>query len=222
MDADAMLNTVLDPALLLTPRGARAVAAVSPNHFPGDDVLLGFPVAHDTMWTDAMPQVFFVGTFAALRAHAGGLAAPGGGMADAWARPARTVPSDAPGGRHISPANILFNYGVAHEPSRYEFVWIGPSVDGHRSDNATRAEPQLGTNRPPGTRFLRAGCCRAYRLAGCAPSEAADVEHVTAVNNADQWPDALRAAAAAAAYAQIDAYLAAQPAEEVARHAAAC
>lgn len=221
-DTDAALNTVLDPALLLTPAGRLHPAALSPNHFLGDDVLLGWAVEHDTMWTDVMPAVWFVGTLAALRAHAGALAKPGGGMDDAWRRLDRTVPFGYDGRRHISPSNIIFNYGLRMEPARYEFTWIGPGVDGHQSDNATRAEPQLASNRPPGRRFIRAGCCRAYRLPGCTPAEAADYAHVTSVGNADQWPEPLRAAAAERAYTRVHRYVAAQPAGEVAKRHAAC
>jgi len=81
--------------------------------------------------------------------------------------------------------------------------------------------PCFASNRPPLDKFRR-GCCRAFRLPGCSTQELTDDNHITFVNNAEQWTLAERARVANVTYAHIYELLARMPADDVKRMARAC
>ena len=134
------------------------------------------------------------------------------------------------GATAVSPVNVLMNWAVAAEPTRYDIV---PVPSETQRDAALPPWPAVrdgivatavfAANRPPSYRWRR-GCCRAHGaevFPGCTPAEVADTAHISYTSQG-AWSSADRAAVADAAYALIAAQLSTLPREEVLRMRAAC
>ena len=92
---------------------------------------------------DADGGPFFVGS---PRSAAGAA-----GFEAVWLRLFESPPDGASEATWLSPVNALLNFGLTHEPRRYELVLLG----------VNESFPMLGSNRPAEL-DLRAACCATF------------------------------------------------------------
>ena len=219
LDADSSLRAVIAPSALHQ-NNVLLRPAMSPSHWKGEHHFLGEPVLlpYDVMWPDVMPQLFWVGTLAAVRAAVTARIrqpATAAGFDAAWIA---LFNEHIGNQREISPVNVIFNYGVKHESHRYAATVVAPAPLGSKGPGV----PCFSSNRPRPQDSFRFGCCRAFRLPGCSLQELTDDSHITFVNNVEQWPSAERARIANVTYAQIHELLARLPANDTRRMVHAC
>jgi len=206
LDADSALLAVLAPSALLEHGMLRRPFLVGKGEaYLGDKHFLGpgTPQRYNVMYTDAMPQLSFVGTLAAVRDGVAAAAGPNATFDSAWLR----LGEQRGVQRRISPACIIFEFAAAHDAARYEAVAV-PGESG---------VPIFASNHPPGgARAVRPGCCRAFRLPTCTAEDLADASHLSYVKQAPKgaWPLAEQVRVADATYVHIEALLAQLPAAD--------
>ena len=152
IDSDAQLFGVFPPRAIFAPGRLRQrglpVVVKPGDFFRGDELLLRGPTQFDSMTTERMPELFWRETFAQLRAHVAQMHGEASFEA-VWLR----LFGDRSGGdeRWLSPANVLANFGLRHDPGGY-----APELLGHNE-----TAPALGSNRP-GELELAAACCATF------------------------------------------------------------
>jgi hypothetical protein len=208
LDTDAQLSGLLVPRAYLDSNGRIFQPALQGDHFDGDQHLLGEPAPYDAMWTDTMPQIYYVSTFPRLRAFLGGTV--NGSLRDAWLGVGARYHGQL---RRISPANVIFNYAVHHEAHLYGVSLTGPS--------GGPVVPIFGSNRAPKW-APRRGCCRLFRFPNCSASEIDDADHLTYVNNAEQWLEVDRRRVVDSTYAHMLAARATLPPEDLRERIRGC